>query len=133
MAHQHAKNHKREFSHETLGQSKIETSRQTPNSESPSLMSKYSSALLSTVSIATNLPLLGWFYTMLAALLDRYPTVQTSPTSWGLHGNPGFKSTSSCSGLSGLHSRDIPDTHLASVAFLSCSQRFHNPYLVFFF
>lgn len=36
-----------------------------------------------TTPIASSL--LGWLHFALTGLLDRYPTVLTSPTSWGLH------------------------------------------------
>ena len=42
---------------------------------------------------------------------------QVSPTSWGLQGNPCFNFTHN--GLSKPPFRDIPDTRLASVTFLT--------------
>jgi hypothetical protein len=55
-------------------------------------MSKDSSdlQLLSSLLTATNFPFLGWFYSLLAAFLSRYPMALTSRTSWGLQGNFSF-------------------------------------------
>jgi hypothetical protein len=48
----------------------------------------------SSLLIATNALLLGWFYSLLAALLSRLPMTVATQTSWGLQGN--FKVTASC-------------------------------------
>jgi hypothetical protein len=72
--------------------------------------------------------LLGWFRSLLAAYLGRYPTALVSLTFWALQSNPGFTFTASHNGFSGLPCRNTPDTHLALVAFLSCRGRFCNPF-----
>ena len=72
--------------------------------------------------------LLGWFYSLLAALLGRYPMTLASLTSWVLQGNPGFNFTASHNGLStGPPFRDTPDTWLTLVAFFGHGGKFHNP------
>jgi hypothetical protein len=60
----------------------------TPNSAFPRLMSKCSPDLqfLSSLLTATHSSLLGWFHTLLAAVLGRCSMVLPSPESWGLQG-----------------------------------------------
>ena len=84
------------------------------------LMWKHSSyfQLLSALLTTTYFSLLGWFHSLLAALLSRYPMALASPASWGLQGNPGFTFTASHNGLFRPPFRDTPDTCLTSAAFL---------------
>jgi hypothetical protein len=63
---------------------RVKSALQTPNTVSPYLMSKCSLdlQLLSTLLTATQLFLLDWFHTPLAAFLGRYLMTLPSSTSW---------------------------------------------------
>lgn len=86
--------------------------------------------LLSALLTATHFILLGCFYSLLPAFLDRYPTALSSLASEGLHSNPGFTFIPSHNGLSRPPWKDTPHTFLAPETFLSQGGRFHNSFLV---
>lgn len=73
---------------ETLDQSKTKHQPSKLQTTSPCLMSDLQ--LLSYLLAATNYFLLGWFRSLLAAFLNRYPTALASGTSWGLQGSFNF-------------------------------------------
>lgn len=67
---------------------------------------------------------LGWFFSLKAALLDRYISALSWPTSWTLQCNPEFTFTALCNGLSGPLAlseflfRDFCNTHSSAWATL---------------
>ena len=83
---------------------------------------------VSFVDCSTLLPV-GWFYSLLAALLGSYLTALASPTSWRLQGSPDVNFTDShMASLLGLHSRSpfrrTTDNCLTSAAFLGIKSNF---------
>ena len=84
--HHHPEREERERRGEVLDQSKTrKIAEQTPNSASPHLMSKSSSALrlLLALLTTTHFFLLDWFHTCnQLSWAGRYPTALASPTFW---------------------------------------------------
>jgi hypothetical protein len=62
--------------------------------------------------------------------VSRCSMAMASQTSWGLQGNLAFTITASYNGISGSPFGDTPVIYLGSVAFLTCRERFHNPFLL---